>query len=150
MSDSSQPDGAEPHPSVYVGASVRVLIVEDEAMVALNLEALIEELGHVVTGIAATRAQAIDLAGQQAPQVAVVDLNLLDGRTGLALAHELAATFGTVVVIATGNPEGVAPSGAVVAVLRKPYTDKALSDAVSQAARAALAPSHRAELASGR
>jgi CheY-like chemotaxis protein len=121
-----------------------VLIVEDEAMVALNLEALIEELGHDVIGIAATRPQAMELAARQAPQVAVVDLNLLDGRTGLALAHVLAAAYGTVVVIATGNPEGIAPAGAVVAVLRKPYTDRALSEAVSQAAGAALARPHPA------
>ncbi len=146
MSHKTQLSGAGPRPAADTTASLRVLLVEDEAMVALNLEGLVGELGHVVIGIAATRAQAIDLATRQAPQVAVVDLNLLDGRTGLALAGELATRFGTVAVIATGNPEGVAPGGHVVAVLRKPYTDKALSDAVAQAARAALAPTHRSHI----
>ena len=112
-------------------------------MVALNLEAVVEELGHTVTGVAATRAQALDLARRKPPQVAVVDVNLLDGRTGPQIADDLAAAFGTVVVIATGNPEDVACGGAVTAVVRKPYTDQALSDALRHAARLALDQARR-------
>jgi CheY-like chemotaxis protein len=144
MSLAQQPADTEPSSRAH-GAAVRVLLVEDEAMVALNLEALVEELGHTVVGIAATRAQALDLARHQPPQVAVVDVNLLDGRTGLQIADELAAAFGTIVVIATGNPEGIACGGAITTVVRKPYADAALLDAVRQAAGAALDQVHQAK-----
>ena len=123
---------------------LRVLLVEDEAMVALNLEALVEDLGHTVTGVAASREQALDLAGCAPPQVAVVDVNLLDGRTGPQIADRLAAAFGTVVVIATGNPEGIVSGGAVFAVLRKPYTDEALAEIIRRAADAAARRGERA------
>jgi len=111
-----------------------VLLVEDETMIALNLEALVEDMGFAVTGLAADSGSARALAEANPPDVAVVDLNLLDGRTGLALAGHLFRTFGTVVIIATGNPEGIEVGGGVFAIVRKPYTNEALERVIRLAA----------------
>ncbi|HEV7252919.1 MAG TPA: response regulator [Mesorhizobium sp.] len=116
--------------------SLRVLLVEDEALIALNLEQLMEELGWEVTGVAASSAQAMALAEQTPPDLAVVDVNLVDGRTGLAVAERLAVRFGVMVVIATANPEDVKVGGHVIAVVRKPYSDAALMAQMREAARA--------------
>jgi two-component system, response regulator PdtaR len=111
----------------------RVLVVEDEALIALNAEAILQEAGFTVTGIAATYAQARALADALPPDVAVVDLNLLDGRTGLRVAEHVHGMHGAMVVIATGNPEGIEAGGAIRAVLRKPYDDAALARAALEA-----------------
>jgi two-component system, response regulator PdtaR len=118
---------------------VRVLIVEDEALVALNAEAVLEGGGFVVTGVAMTFAQAQALAAAAVPpDVALVDVNLADGRTGPDVAVLLVAQ-GCAVVVATGNPEGMPADAAVHSVLRKPYSDASLLAAVREAAAARAA-----------
>lgn len=113
---------------------VRVLVVEDESLIALNLEQLLLELGYGVIGPFATAHHAQLAAEVDPPDLAIVDLNLVDGRTGLALAKHLVESFDTVVVIATANPEDVRAQP--FSVLRKPYTDTALEGALHQALRA--------------
>ena len=61
---------------------MRVLIVEDEALVALELEELLLDEGFEVVGSAANAAQAIDLGRRHRPDLALLDLNLADGLTG--------------------------------------------------------------------
>ena len=60
---------------------MRVLIVEDEALVALELEELLLDEGFEVVGSAANAAQAIDLGRRHRPDLALLDLNLADGAT---------------------------------------------------------------------
>lgn len=98
----------------------RVLIVEDEIFVALELEAIIEELGHAVVGIAADSNLALKLA-DLSPDLAIVDLNLRDGQTGAALGQRLAEEFGIKVVFQTANPTllGAGVPG-TIGVLSKP------------------------------
>ncbi len=110
---------------------VQVLLVEDESLIALNLEQLVLDLGHRVTGPFATAYQARTAADIHPPDLAVIDLNLVDGRTGLALAHYLVEKFRTAVVIATANPEDARATSFIV--LRKPYTDKAMQLALQEA-----------------
>ena len=115
---------------------LRVLLVEDEALIAFNLELLVEELGFTVAGMAPDARRARELAEACPPDLAIVDVNLLDGRTGLDVAAHLASAFGTVVVIATGNADGIEPGGSIFAVVRKPYTDDALARVMRKAADA--------------
>ena len=110
---------------------VRVLVVEDESLIALNLSELLLDLGYGVIGPFATSHMAKLAADLDLPDAAIVDLNLMDGKTGLDLAHHLVRSFRTTVVIATANPEDV--RAAPFIVLRKPYTDKAVEDALRQA-----------------
>jgi CheY-like chemotaxis protein len=117
-----------------IGLPMKVLVVEDEALVAFNLEDLLGGLGYTVIGPAASAHQAYQLISTNPPQLAVVDLNLADGKTGLELAHHLASVCGVVVTVATANPEDAQAGELLFAVLRKPYTDQAVKDTMRRAA----------------
>ena len=86
--------------SIELPASV--LIVEDEFLIAVNLEALVEEFGYRSAGIAADRQTALALADIE-PDIALVDVNLADGPTGVDVGRELAAR-GVAVMYVTANP----------------------------------------------
>ena len=70
---------------------MRVLIVEDEALVALMIEEILVDAGFVVCGLADTAARALALALAHGPTVALVDVRLAGGEDGIALAETLAA-----------------------------------------------------------
>jgi two-component system, response regulator PdtaR len=70
---------------------MRVLIVEDEAIIALHLAILVAELGHEVCATAATAAGAIALATLHNPHVVLMDVRLADGSSGIDAARELHA-----------------------------------------------------------
>ncbi len=111
-----------------------ILIVEDEPLVALSLEALVEELGYAVAATLPDAASAWESAQRSTPDIAIVDLNLLDGRTGLELAGRLAAQLGVTVIVATGNPGDVPDEGGpVFDVVRKPYLDEFMAAALDRA-----------------
>jgi DNA-binding NarL/FixJ family response regulator len=68
---------------------MRVLIVEDEAIIALHLAILVAELGHEVCATAASAAGAIALATLHNPHVVLMDVRLADGSSGIDAAREL-------------------------------------------------------------
>jgi len=110
--------------------SQRILIVEDEALIALDLCFCLESLGHVVTGQAADSREALTIA-RDGVDLALVDLNLRDGPTGPELGERLARDFGATVIYLTANPRQVGPLvHGPVGILPKPYTEKALAAAV--------------------
>ena len=82
---------------------MRVLIVEDEALVALELEELLLDEGFEVVGSAANAAQAIDLGRRHRPAMALLDLNLADGRTGPRIPKTLVHERVVAVVFVTGQ-----------------------------------------------
>ncbi len=82
--------------------SVKVLIVEDEFLVAVNLQAVIEDLGYATVGIAADKPSALSMA-DDGPDVALVDLNLRDGPTGPEIGAML-SRLGVSVLYVTANP----------------------------------------------
>ena len=59
-----------------------ILIIEDEPLIAMDLEALVEGLGHNVTGVARTRTEAVKLAGENRPGLILADIQLADGSPG--------------------------------------------------------------------
>lgn len=85
-------------------APMRILIVEDEAVILMQMEALIEDAGHVVVGTAMRCEEAIDLAHVVRPDIALIDLNLCDGGSGLTVARRLRDMGGVMVVFVTANP----------------------------------------------
>jgi two-component system, response regulator PdtaR len=110
--------------------TMRVLIVEDEIMVAANLEAVLTDLGAQVVGIAADKKTALSLANA-APDIAFVDLNLHDGLTGPEIGALLAKEHGVTVVFMTANPRLVAEGvSGVLGVVTKPVTDDLLEKIV--------------------
>ena len=83
---------------------LRILLVEDEALILMQLEALVEDAGHVVAGTAMRAGEAIELAGALRPDLAFVDLSLCDGGSGLVVARALRQIDGLMVVFITANP----------------------------------------------
>ncbi|MBB4576515.1 response regulator [Rhizobium lentis] len=97
----------------------RVLIVEDEFLIALDLGATVEGMGMQVAGLANDREQALQLA--PSADIAFVDVNLADGPTGPELGRRLAEEYDIAVVFMTGNPETVADGvKGAVGVVQKP------------------------------
>ncbi len=98
----------------------RVLVVEDEALVAMLVEDALLDAGASVIGPAATVAEALALLERESPEAAVLDLNLA-GETSTPVADALAAR-GVPFVVATGyGAEGLPPGHGSVPVLAKPY-----------------------------
>ncbi len=111
---------------------LKVLVVEDEALIALNLVCLLEELGHVVLGPAATSAQALALGSGGGIDLVFVDINLLDGPTGASVARTLGANPNTTVVVLSATPDGVAEGeDGIFRIVRKPYADQAITEVLS-------------------
>lgn len=84
--------------------SLKILIVEDEMFLAMDLETHLEALGHRVIGIASDAQESFALASAAAHDLALVDLNLRDGLTGPQIAAKLTRDHSTLVVFVTGNP----------------------------------------------
>lgn len=116
--------------------SARILIIEDEALVAMELRFLLEDLGHEVVGTAADARTALRLTLETDVDLALVDIHLSDGPTGIELGRELAQQRGVTVVFMTANPgmvrDGVAGT---IGVLSKPADERAVQTAVDYALR---------------
>lgn len=113
-------------------SSRRILIVEDQAILGMELEFALSDTGHEVVGIAADARQALTLAAESRPDLAIVDINLRDGRTGLAVAHKMVNGLGVTVLFATAEPELI-PEQFVGAcgVVVKPYSSPSVHAAVA-------------------
>ncbi|MBZ6413915.1 MAG: response regulator [Methylobacterium sp.] len=117
------------------GPALRVLIVEDEAFIALELECLIEEAGHVAVGVATRSQEAVALARDLSPDVALVDVHLADGPTGIGVAQDLSARPGTTVLFTTANAKRVPPDFAGAAgIIAKPYSERVIRAALAYVA----------------
>ena len=77
----------------------RVLICEDEPLIALDLEGMVYDAGHEPVGPARTYSEALELAETSRPGVAIVDLNLADGITGAGVARALAERGVRIIVL---------------------------------------------------
>ncbi len=112
--------------------SCRILIVEDEIFVASEIEQIVAEMGHDPVGIAADKKSALRFAGDT--EVALVDLNLRDGATGIEIGKILAQTHGASVIFITANPAqlGTGVPG-TIGVVSKPVAERDLRDVVDYA-----------------
>ena len=116
---------------------MRVLIVEDEAIIAIGYEATLIEAGCEVVGIAASAPAAFALAEEHRPDMAFIDMNLADGLTGNAIAAGLHDRYGLRYVLITGNPELVDHQvlERSAGLLRKPVSHRDLKGMLGRAAR---------------
>jgi CheY-like chemotaxis protein len=112
-----------------------VLIIEDETLIALDLESLVQTLGHRVIGVARTRNQAIAIAEKHRPGLVFADIQLADGSSGLDAVNDLLNSFEVPVIFITAYPErfltGERPEPAFL--VSKPYQPATVSALVSQA-----------------
>ena len=127
--------GAEGRP----GEVVRILVVEDDYLVASNIEAALAQAGLETAGIATTAEEAIDLAAAQRPLFVVMDIRLAGTRDGVDTAIELFAQYGIRCVFATAHNDRDTRARAEPACplgwLQKPYTMASLVESVRQALR---------------
>ena len=122
----------------------RVLIVEDEFLIALQLEDILCEAGHGVIGVVCDHAS---LAGlRDAPHVAFVDINLRDGPSGPAIAHDLATVYGTAIFYVTANPDQIGePAATALGVIAKPFAPATILKAMALAIGEAPDPANIAQ-----
>lgn len=127
----------EQHKHVARDTTLRILIVEDEAILAMHMSCVLEDAGHDVIGTAVSTREALALVETSTsgpPDVALVDVNLLDGATGPALGRRLALEHGTHVVFVTANPREIGSElDAAVGVVEKPWTEEMLAAVVDHA-----------------
>ena len=114
----------------------RVMIIEDETIIAMDLKGIVQAMGHEVTGIARTHTAAIELAGDRRPDLILADIQLADGSSGIDAVNELLGSLGDLpVIFITAFPErlltGDRPEPAFL--ISKPYTEEQVRSAVSQA-----------------
>lgn len=110
---------------------LRILVVEDEVLIALELECLLDDLGYVTVGIAASSREAIALGRTMAPDVALVDIHLIDGPTGVDVARALSADPNTTVVFMTANAKRIpADFAGAFGVIAKPYSERVVAGAL--------------------
>ncbi len=110
---------------------LRVLIVEDEALLAMELEGLIEDAGHRVVGWATSSKRARELVDTVEADLAFVDMHLSDGPTGAEVAAYIREHHASMVVFLTANPKRVPEDFAgAVGVIAKPYTMNGLMAAL--------------------
>ena len=115
--------------------ATQVLIIEDDSFIAMELEQLVESLGHRVLGIARTHAEAIALTKRNKPGLILADIQLADGSSGLDAVNELLTTFEVPVIFITAYPErfltGERPEPAFL--IAKPFQPSTVSAIASQA-----------------
>jgi CheY-like chemotaxis protein len=116
--------------------ATNIMIIEDEALIAMDLQSLVENLGHDVQGVARTRKEAIALARQKRPGLILADIQLADGSSGIDAVNDLLnAAFEVPVIFITAYPErlltGVRPEPTFL--ITKPYQPAMVSAVISQA-----------------
>ena len=113
----------------------RVLIIEDESIIALDLENLMTELGHEVVGIATTRDEAVKQARQHKPGLVLADIRLADGSSGIDAVTEILRGFDIPIVFITAYPErlltGERPEPTYL--ITKPFLSATVKATVGQA-----------------
>jgi len=123
---------------VEMQASVagKVMIIEDEAIIAMDIRAIVTELGHTVTGIARTRTEAVALAASNRPDLILADIQLADNSSGIDAVNDILLQFADVpVVFITAFPERLLtgkPSEPAF-LITKPFSEDQVTSAVSQA-----------------
>ena len=104
----------------------KVLVVEDETLVALDIEIAIEDAGMQVAGHAVRGSEAIEVASRHPPDLALVDLQLLDGPTGIAVAEHIVAQGGMVVFLTANRSALPSDLAGACGVIVKPFTGAGL------------------------
>ena len=114
---------------------MRILIVEDEALIAMMLADSLEDGGHEVMGPAATMAEALALCEAAAPpELAVLDINLRDGSNGVDVARALLERWGVLSIFASGQMmEARRARNVALGYIRKPYEAKTVLRSVEVA-----------------
>ena len=112
-----------------------VLVIEDEPLIAMDIEDIVTGLGHRICGIARTRDQAVQIAMRNRPGLVLADIQLADGSSGIDAVNDMLRQFEVPVIFITAYPErlltGERPEPAFL--ITKPYDPNAVKATISQA-----------------
>ena len=112
-----------------------VLIIEDEPIIAMDLETIVRDLGHGVTGVAVTRDEAVAQAMARRPGLVLADIQLADDSSGIDAVKDILAQFEVPVIFITAFPErlltGERPEPTFL--ITKPFQRSTVKAAIAQA-----------------
>jgi CheY-like chemotaxis protein/DNA-directed RNA polymerase specialized sigma24 family protein len=111
-----------------------VLIIEDEPIIAMDIESMVIELGHRVVGVARTRAEAALVTREHAPGLILADLHLDDNSSGLDAVNDILDRYSVPVVFITAYPERLQTDARPrpTLLISKPYRSETIKSAISQ------------------
>ena len=112
-----------------------ILIIEDEAYTARELEQLVKSLGHHVVGLARTRKQALALAKSHRPRLILSDIELADGSSGVDAVNDILTSFEAPVIFVTGHAEALLTGGKPqpAFLIAKPFNAETVKAVIGQA-----------------
>jgi len=115
--------------------ATRVLVIEDEPVIAFDLASIATSMGHKVVGIADTRERAVELARIGQPGIVLADIQLRDGSSGLDAANEILDAVNVPVIFVTAFPERVLTGERrePTYLIAKPFDPGVLRVTISQA-----------------
>jgi CheY-like chemotaxis protein len=126
---------AEAQAEIDAELATQVLIIEDEPVIAADIEALVKELGHEVVDIAATRTEAVDAVARKQPGLVLADIQLADGSSGIDAVKDILGQFDVPVIFITAFPErlltGERPEPTFL--ITKPFQPETVKAAIGQA-----------------
>jgi CheY-like chemotaxis protein/DNA-directed RNA polymerase specialized sigma24 family protein len=115
--------------------STKVLIIEDEPIISLDLQSIVKEMGHTVAAIATTRDEAVRAARRTEPGLVLADIKLADGSSGIDAVRQILSEVQVPIVFITAYPErlltGERPEPTFL--VTKPFVPETVRVAVSQA-----------------
>lgn len=114
----------------------RALIIEDEAIISMDLQSIVTGMGHVVTGVARTESEAVRLGLDTPPHLILADIQLADNSSGIDAVNRLLTDIGDVPTIyITAFPERLltGTKREPAFLISKPYSEEQVRSAVSQA-----------------
>lgn len=114
--------------------TLRILVVEDDALIGMLLGDMLEVMGHEVCAIEATEVGSVAAAARCAPNMMIVDANLQEG-SGLSAVDQILRKGFVPHVFVTGDLRGVSRLRPDAVVIAKPFTEATLSQAIARARR---------------
>lgn len=115
--------------------ATEIMIIEDEPLIAMDIENLVSDLGHQVTGIARTLDEAIAMFAKRQPKMVLADIQLADGSSGIDAVNAILKTADIPVIFITAFPErllsGERPEPAFL--VTKPFNPDMVKAMISQA-----------------
>jgi len=113
----------------------KVMIIEDESIIALHIKSIVEDLGHSVAGIARTRSEAVALASKTLPELVLADISLADGSSGIDAVRDILGAMDVPVIFITAFPErlltGERPEPTYL--ITKPFEPETVTATIGQA-----------------
>lgn len=116
-------------------APARVLVIEDEPVIALHIAEIVREAGHEVIGIATRKSEAVALAAEHRPGLVLADIQLDDGSTGIEAAQEILQSLDVPVIFVTAFPERLLTGERMepTYLVSKPFEPQTLVVTIAQA-----------------